>query len=108
VIGVALDAWMLVPDWKRGQSTPEGMGVTLTTVVNHIDRICQVAGDAKHVGIGSDLDGAFGREQCPADVHTIADLSKLPVILGARGYTKMDVQAVAHGNFLRLLQAGWQ
>ncbi len=59
VIGVALDAWMLVPDWRRGQSTPEGMGVTLRTVVDHIDRICQVAGDARHVGIGSDLDGAY-------------------------------------------------
>jgi len=108
IIGAAFDAWMLAPGWVRGETTPEAAGVTLETVANHIDRVCQIAGNARHSAIGSDLDGAFGREQCPADVHTIADLSKLPVILGARGYTKMDIQAVAHGNFLRLLHAGWQ
>jgi membrane dipeptidase len=108
IIGAAFDAWMLAPGWVRGETTPEAAGVTLETVANHIDRVCQIAGNARHSAIGSDLDGAFGREQCPADVHTIADLSNLPVILGARGYTKMDVQAVAHGNFLRLLHAGWQ
>ena len=108
IIGAAFDAWMLAPGWVRGETTPEAAGVTLETVANHIDRVCQIAGNARHSAIGSDLDGAFGREQCPADVHTIADLSNLPVILGARGYTKMDVQAVAHGNFLRLLHAAWQ
>ena len=107
VIGVALDAWMLVPDWKRGQSTPEGMGVTLTTVVNHIDRICQVAGDAKHVGIGSDLDGAFGREQTAADLSTIADLSRIPALLAARGYSPADIANVAHGNFVAFLRRVW-
>ena len=68
VIGAAFDAWMLVPGWVRGTSTPEGSGVTLETVADHIDHICQLAGNARHCGIGSDLDGAFGREQCPSDV----------------------------------------
>ena len=59
--------------------------MTLETSVDHIDHICQIAGNARHCGIGSDLDGAFGREQCPSDVHTIADLSRLPAVLAARG-----------------------
>jgi membrane dipeptidase len=107
VIGVAFDAWMLVPDWVRGQSTPASAGVTLATVVDHVDRICQIAGDALHCGIGSDLDGAFGREQCPSDVETIADLARIPRLLAARGYSGDDITAIAHGNFIRFLRNAW-
>jgi membrane dipeptidase len=107
IIGAAFDAWMLVPGWNRGETTPEGAGVTLETVANHIDHICQIAGSARHCAIGSDLDGAFGREQCPADVRTIADLARLPDILARRGYSESDLEAVAHGNFLRILRAAW-
>lgn len=107
VIGVALDAWMLVPGWVRGSSVPELARVTLETVADHIDHVCQIAGNARHAGIGSDLDGAFGREQCPSDVRTIADLSKLPAVLQARGYSAEDVELIAHGNFVRFLREAW-
>ena len=107
MIGAAFDAWMLVPGWVRGTSTPEGAGVTLDTVIQHIDHICQLAGNARHVGIGSDLDGAFGREQCPSDVRTIADLSRLPALLASRGYSEADVELVAHGNFIDFLRRAW-
>ena len=106
VIGVAFDAWMLVPGWERGRSSPQRDGVSLATVVNHIDHICQIAGNARHCGIGTDLDGAFGREQCPHDVETIADLSRLPLALASRGYSAADVEAIGSGNFLRFLRAG--
>ena len=105
VIGAAFDAWMLAPGWVRGESTPESAGVTLETVVDHIDHVCQIAGNARHAGIGSDLDGAFGGEQCPSDVRTIADLSRLPDVLRARGYSEDDIADVSHGNFLRFLRA---
>lgn len=107
VIGVAFDAWMLAPDWVRGSSTPESAKVTLNTVIDHIDRICQIAGDALHCGIGSDLDGAFGREQCPSDIETIADLARIPSRLAARGYSGDDIAAIAHGNFIRFLRTAW-
>jgi membrane dipeptidase len=103
VIGAAFDAWMLAPGWVRGETTPEGAGVTLATVVDHIDHICQIAGNARHCGIGSDLDGAFGREQCPVDVQTIADLARLPQLLRERGYREEDVTGIASGNFVRFL-----
>ncbi len=80
VIGMALDAWMMVPDWERGVSTPEGMGVTLDLMINNIDHICQLSGNSSHVGIGTDLDGAFGKEQSPYDLETIADLQKVPLV----------------------------
>lgn len=108
VIGVAFDAWMLVPGWVRGKTTPEDAGVTLETVADHIDHICQIAGDARHCGIGSDLDGAFGHEQCPSDIETIADLARLPSVLAARGYGDEDVEHIAHGNFVRFLRSAWK
>ena len=64
-IGVALDAWMLYPNWIRGQTQPEVVG--LVAVADHIDHVCQLAGDAEHSAIGSDLDGGFSIEQTPRD-----------------------------------------
>jgi len=107
VIGAVLDAWMLVPGWVRGHTTPQSANVTLDTVVDHIDRVCQIAGSSKHSMIGSDLDGAFGREQCPSDVHTIADLKKLEAVLSARGYASQDVENIFSANFLRFLRSNW-
>lgn len=107
IIGGVFDAWMLVPGWVRGESTPESAGVTLDTVVNHIDRVCQLAGNSRHSMIGSDLDGAFGREQCPSDVQTIADLKKIGDVLGARGYSQIDVENILSANFLRFLRSNW-
>jgi membrane dipeptidase len=105
VIGVALDAWMLQPGWIVGKSTNEH--VTLENVVDHVDHICQLAGNTRHVGIGSDLDGLFGREQSPRDLDTIADLQKLGDLLARRGYREADVAAILHGNWLRLLRQAW-
>ncbi len=107
VIGTALDAWMLVPGWVRGKTTPQSANLSLERVVDHIDRICQIAGHARHAGIGSDLDGAFGCEQTPADLNTIADLAKLSHILTARGYKMTDVGAVMNGNFINFLKRIW-
>jgi membrane dipeptidase len=107
IIGAAFDAWMLVPGWVRGKSTPVGEGLTLSAVLDHIDHICQLAGNADHCTIGSDLDGAFGYEQTPADVKTIADLSKLPALFEARGYSKPDIERIAHGNLVRFLRRAW-
>jgi membrane dipeptidase len=99
VIGMALDAWMLRPGWVIGQTSPAEL--SLTAVADHIDHICQLAGNTRHVGIGSDLDGGFGTEQVPGDVDSIADLQKLGAILGARGYSDADIDAIFHGNWLR-------
>ena len=107
VIGGALDAWMMVPGWNRGKTTPEGAGLKLERLLDHIDHVCQIAGNARHSGIGSDLDGAFGREQTPADLDTIADLSRLPAMFAARGYREEEVRQILHGNFLRFLQETW-
>ncbi len=108
VIGGALDAWMMVPGWVRGSSEPKAMNCNLAVMIDHLDHICQIAGNARHIGIGSDLDGAFGREQCPYDLETIADLQKVPDLLRKRGYTEADVESVMHRNWLRFLRNAWK
>ncbi|MER3406634.1 MAG: peptidase M19, partial [Chloroflexota bacterium] len=105
VIGVAMDAWMLYPGWIKGVTRNEV--VSLQAWVDHVDHICQLAGDALHVAVGTDLDGGYGYEQCPHDLESIADLQKLPGLLAARGYHEEDIQAIMYGNWLRLLRNTW-
>ncbi len=108
VIGIALDAWMMVPNWVRGKSTPEDMGVSLNQMINNIDHICQLSGNSLHVGIGTDLDGAFGKEQTPYDLDTIADLQKVPIMLSKKGYTESDIKNIMNQNFINFLQSVWK
>jgi len=108
VIGAAMDAWMIVPNWICGKSTPEELNCSLERLMDHVDHICQLAGNVLHVGIGSDLDGAFGKEQSPYDLETIADLQKIPLLLEKRGYTKADIENIMHGNWLRFLRNAWR
>ena len=108
VIGVALDAWMMVPNWIRGKSTPMSMDVSLNQMIDNIDHICQLAGNTLHVGIGTDLDGGFGTEQGPKDLDTIADLQKVPQLLSARGYRSADIKNIMNLNFIQFLRNTWR
>ena len=105
VIGAAFDVWMLQPGWITGESS--NAGITLDKVVDHIDYVCQLAGNSRHAAIGTDLDGGYGREQSPSDLDTIADLQKLVGLLEGRGYSTEDIAAIMHGNWLRFLHSAW-
>jgi membrane dipeptidase len=107
VIGVALDAWMLYPGWIRGKTRPEEAGVRLESVIDHIDHICQIAGNSQHVGIGSDLDGGFGKEQSPCDLETIADLQRLEDLLENRGYSGEAIKGILHTNWVEFFLKAW-
>jgi membrane dipeptidase len=102
VIGVVCDAWMLQPGWTIGVTRPERL--TIAALADHIDHICQLAGNTLHAGIGSDLDGGFGTEQTPNDLRTISDLQKLEPLLSARGYSDSDITNIFHGNWLRFFR----
>jgi membrane dipeptidase len=108
VIGAAFDAWMIIPGWIRGKTTPARAKLKMEKIADHIDRVCQIAGNARHSGLGTDLDGAFGREQTVSDLNTIADLSRLADILKARGFTPADVASIMCGNFIRFLENAWK
>ncbi len=105
VIGAAFDSWMLFPGYVPGQT--DNSLVSLERVVDHIDHVCQLAGNPRHAAIGSDLDGGFGTEQSPREIDTIADLQKIPPLLRKRGYKEADVEAIMHGNWLRFFHKAW-
>ena len=103
VIGMAFDAWMMIPNWERGISNPVQKKLLIENIVDHIDHICQLTGSSNHIGLGSDLDGGFGKEQCPLDLDTIADLQKLDIILNKRGYSDDDINKIFNKNFIDFL-----
>ncbi len=101
VIGIAMYNPFLRAGWSPGDSKD---AVTLDDVVAAVDHVCQVVGDAVHVGLGSDLDGGFGVEDAPAAIDTVADLSRIGPALSDFGYTQDAVGAVLGGNWLRVLR----
>jgi membrane dipeptidase len=101
VVGVVLYNKFLLDGWMVEQGK---QAVGLDIIVRHIDHICQLAGDARHVGIGSDFDGGFGCEAIPDKLDTIADLSKIGIVLSKHGYTEADIAAILGGNWLRKLE----
>ena len=106
VIGVTLGNWQLQYEWKcLGDN--RHLRVMLDRAVDHIDYICQMAGDHRHVAIGSDLDGGVGTDEFPADLDTIADLQRFTEILDKRGYSAEATAAILNGNWLRFLRDAW-
>ncbi|HUS37050.1 MAG TPA: membrane dipeptidase [Verrucomicrobiae bacterium] len=99
IIGAVFDAWMLYPGWKRGVTQPEVVGIE--AAADHVDHICQIAGNANHCALGTDLDGGFGTEQTPRDVDTITDIHKLEEIFARRGYKPEDIDGIFFANALR-------
>ena len=106
VIGVTLGNWQLLHGWIVGAKN-EHLHVTLDRAVDHIDYICQLAGDHKHVAIGSDLDGGVGTDEFPVDLDNIADLQRFQERLSARGYAADAITDILHGNWLQFLRASW-
>lgn len=99
VIGIAFDVIMLQDGYVRGLTPPQ---MTIQRAVDNIDVICQLAGNVRNVGIGTDLDGGFGNEQTPTDLNRYTDLTRiLPPLLEKRGYTAADIALIMHGNWMR-------
>lgn len=94
----------LVPGWSRRGGSPKE-AADVSTIVRAIDHVCELAGSARHIAFGSDLDGGFGAEATPAGIDTVADLQEVAVALSRRGYRDEEVAAITHGNWLRMLRA---
>ncbi len=105
VIGASFDCWMVKKDWKIGVSDPKT--ASIEDVANHTDYICQLVGSAKHCGIGSDLDGGFGKASTPHDLDTIADLQKFAEILDRKGYSQNDIEGIMYKNFVNFFRDAW-
>ncbi len=94
VIGVSMDSWMLYkPGLNWGKPIPHRRSifpkeaVTLEDYVDHVDHICQLAGNSRHAAIGGDTDGQGGSGGAPAEIDTVADYQKVASVLEHRGYS---------------------
>lgn len=103
VVGVVPFNTYLKVGWSRDRGDRREE-VPLDVVANHIDHICQLAGDSLHAGIGSDFDGGFGTQSVPPEIDTVADLQKLVSLLQARGYSETDTTNILGGNWLARLK----
>ncbi len=103
IIGVVPYNGFLLAGWRRGDRRDL---LSLQHIVAQLDYICQMAGDAKHAGLGTDFDGGFGLQSTPPGIDTIADLQKLAPLLAEKGYSQEDIGAILGGNWLDLLQTG--
>jgi membrane dipeptidase len=101
VMGIVPFNGFIKPSWRP---TDEPNTVTLEMLANHIDHICQIAGNALHVGIGTDFDGGFGYGAVPVEINTIADMQLLGPLLVGRGYNTEDITAIFSGNWRRQLE----
>lgn len=103
VVGIVPFNTYLKVGWSRDKGHPREE-VPLDVVANHMDHVCQLAGDSLHVGIGSDFDGGFGLQSVPPEIDTVADLQKLVSLLQARGYSDADAANILGGNWLARLK----
>jgi membrane dipeptidase len=98
VIGINFFDKFMLPAAEYGKRR-----ATLADVSAHMKRICDLAGSAKHVAIGTDMDGGLGREQIPVEIETAADMPRIAEKLSADGFSDEDVKSICHGNWLRVL-----
>lgn len=101
VVGIVPYNLFLDPNWKK--SDPKDR-VSIHTVITAIDHVCQLAGSAKHVALGSDFDGGFGREHVPAEIDTVADLAQIRDLLWQRHYSEEQIADIMSDNWLRILR----
>jgi membrane dipeptidase len=101
ITGVIPYNLFLKTDWMKGDPRDH---VGLDYLVAQIDYICQMAGNAEHVGLGSDFDGGFGVQSAPYEIDTIADLQKLIPLLASRGYSDHDITLILSMNWINFLQ----
>ena len=101
VIGTVLYGGFIKAGWDKSARKDT---LTLADAVRHAQHICDLAGDARHVGIGSDFDGGFGMESTPREIDTIADLQKLGDALSAASFDDADIANILGGNWIRLLR----
>ncbi|QOV88126.1 dipeptidase [Humisphaera borealis] len=99
VIGINFfDKFLLRPDAYKTRRA------TLADVVEHMKHMCDLAGDATHVAIGTDMDGGLGREEIPEEIRTSADLPKLADALSSAGFGDDDVRRIMGLNWLRFFE----
>ncbi|MEM6550817.1 MAG: membrane dipeptidase [Planctomycetota bacterium] len=98
VIGLPLFNAFLKPGYT--ESSPKS-DVTLADFAAHARHIADLTGTHRHLALGSDLDGGFGREHTPAELDSAADLPQLHHALTTAGFTSTEADDILAHNLTR-------
>ena len=100
VVGINLVRNFLDPDLAASPKPKKG-DATIDQVCDHVEHVCAVAGDRRHVGLGTDMDGGITADDLPKCIDTPGDLVKIFAALGERGWSEDELVGVAWGNWAR-------
>jgi len=100
VIGINFFDKFLLPPSDYGKRR-----ATLADVVVHVKHICDLAGNAKQIGLGTDMDGGLGRDQIPTEIRTSADLPRVAEALSGAGFCDIEITGIMGANWLRFFEA---
>ncbi|MBC8108745.1 MAG: membrane dipeptidase, partial [Anaerolineae bacterium] len=95
VIGINLCTQFLIRHDKFPQEKS-----SLADVVAHVKHVCDLAGSASHVALGTDMDGGLGRELIPVEIQTSADLPRIGEALSSAGFDDAAVNHIMGLNWL--------
>jgi len=76
----------------------------LHDLLKHMRHVCDLAGNARHVAIGTDMDGGFGREEIPQEIASAGELPRVGEFLSGNGFGKEDVEGIMGGNWVRFFE----
>ncbi len=96
LVGIVFACPFLRPDFADDPDTP------LELVVDHARYVAERIG-VEHLALGSDFDGAT----IPAAIGDAAGMPKLLEAFAAGGFSQSELDAIAWGNWRRVLGAWW-
>jgi membrane dipeptidase len=97
LVGIVFASLFLRPDFEDTGDTP------MSLIVEHACYVADRIG-ARHVALGSDFDGAI----IPDELGDVAGIPKLIEALSAAGFDNQELEALAWGNWRRVLDAWWK
>jgi len=100
VIGLVCYNYFIRAGWTAAMGKA---AVALADLAAHARHIAAVAG-MRAVALGSDLDGGIGYDHVPREIDTVADLPQFADALADAGFTRADITAILHENWLRALR----
>lgn len=100
IVGINLVRNFLSPELARAPKPIDG-DATIEQVCDHIDHACSLAGDRRHVALGTDMDGGITADDLPRGIAQPRDLAKITTMLAQRGWSAQDLEGFAFGNWSR-------
>lgn len=95
VIGVNLFSMFIIPGGKKDRRA------TIDEWCEHVDHICEIVGDRKHIGLGSDADGGFSSLKQPEGINCPSDYQHLLDGLARRGWKPSELEDFAWNNWAK-------